>query len=301
MPNILQITVESAAELLNAGAFDTGALIQIQTATSEAGAFADLTGTGSTPTIALVSGTRIYTGFDPSGASSAWYKTRYKNSGGTRLSDWSAAFQVGDETAGLLCSLYDVLQELGQASGNDDETIIEKIRQVSRQIEHYCGRWFAPRPLSGTATYRFHTEAGNVLHVPRGIRSITTLGYATEDQPDSGGTYTLATSTDYYIDPPLSDRTDAGDPGHWIRLRWNGSSSFSDASFGAEIVGAFGYASVPYDIQGVALRAAIRRYLGKAGGGAVVATGPSGTEMLLPDMSGADRLTLQAYRRGYIG
>lgn len=298
MPNIVKITVENASEILNAGAYDAGAVIRLQTSATETGSFADVAGTGSTPTLAVVSGTRAYTGYDPNGTSSSWYRTRYENAGATRLSDWTPAFQVGDETAGQLCSLYDVQQVAGQsASGTDDELILEVIKQVSRGIENYCGRWFAPRPLSGTTTLRFHTDYGFTLHIPRGIRSITTLNIATEDQPATGGTYTAATSTDYYIDPPASERTDpVNDPGLWVRLRWNGSSTFYDAAHGAEIVGAFGYAVVPADIQGVATRAVVRRVIGKAGGPAI-AVGPNGTDFFLPDMSGADKATLDWYKR----
>ena len=53
---------------------------------------------------------------------------------------------------------------------------------------------------------------------------------------------------------------------------------------------------MPYDIQGVAIRAVIRRHIGKGGGGTAVAIGPEGTEFLLPDMSGADRRVLEYYR-----
>lgn len=299
MPNIVKVIVENPDEILNTGAYAAGAVIRLQTGATETGSFADVTGTGSTPTIAVVTATRSYTGYDPNGTASSWYRTRYENAGGTRLSDWSAAFQVGDETTGLLCSLYDVQQLLGDTSTNvnRDELILEHIRQVSRAIENYTGRWLAPRPTNptSTATYRFHTEYGFTLHIPRGIRSITTLNIATEDQPLTGGTYTA--STDHYIDPPPSERTDpVNDPGVWVRLRWNGSSVFYDAAHGAEIVGTFGYAVVPADIQGVAARAAVRRVIGKAGGPAI-AVGPNGTDFFLPDMSGADRATLDWYKR----
>jgi len=298
VPNVLKLTVENPDEIRNAGAYDTDALMRVQSSATETGTFADLTGTGSTPTVAVVAATRSYTAYDPNGTSSTWYRTRFENAAGTRLSDWSAAFQAGDETAGLLCGVDDVWQAVGTGSpsANDAELIIDNIRQVSRQIENYCGRWFAPRPLSGTTTYRFHTESGYSLWIPRGIRSITTLGIGAEDQPDSGGTYTTATATDFYIDPPVVQRTDpANDPGFWVRLRSQAATYFVDATFGAQITGAFGYARVPDDVQGVTTRAAIRKYIGK--GGAVTAVGPNGTELLLPDMAGSDRTVLDWYKR----
>lgn len=298
MPNILKITSEDPAEILNAGAYGAGALIRVQSAATEAGAFADLSGAGSTPTLTVISTVKAYTAYDPNGTVSTWYRTRYENVGATRLSDWTAAFQTGDETAGYLCSVYDVQQELGNEVGADpnaDENVLEKIRQVSVAIEGYCGRWFAPRPLSGTTTYRVGTSTLQRIRISKGVRSITSLGIATSNQPATGGTYTLANAADYWLDPPDMDR-DVGWPATSIILNSTSSLRFAYATFGAEIVGAFGFAAVPADIQGVAIRAIVRRFIGKGGGGVSVAVGPAGTEFLLPDMSGADRSTLDFYR-----
>jgi hypothetical protein len=132
------------------------------------------------------------------------------------------------------------------------------------------------------------------IRIAKGIRSITSLGIATSDQPDTGGTYTLATATDYWLDPPDMDR-DVGWPATSIVLNSTSSLRLTSASFGAEIVGQFGFATVPADIQGVAVRAVVRRFIGKGGGGVSVAVGPAGTEFLLPDMSGTDRATLNFY------
>jgi hypothetical protein len=296
VPNILTITVENPDKILNTGAYGTGAIIRLQTSATEAGAYADVTGTGSTPTIAVDATKRSYDGYDPNGTVSSWYRTRYENAGATRLSDWTPAFQVGDEMAGLLCSVYDVEQELGGTlSANDRETVLEKIRQVSTAIEGYCGRWFAPRPTNPASdkTYRFHSEYGRVLHIPKGVRRITTLGIANTNQPETGGAYT--TTTGYYLDPAPWDRDDW--PALYVRFAPTVSGRFWNASFGVEITGAFGWDHVPYDIQGVATRAVVRRTLGKGSGGASIPVGPEGTLFLLPDMSGADRLTLDRYRR----
>lgn len=296
MSNIVNVTVENPDQILNAGAFGAGSLIRLQRSATETGTFANVSGTGSTPSLPVVTGTRIYTGYDPAGAVSTWYRTRYESSDALRVSDWTPAFQAGDETAGFLCSLYDVKQEIGNlSSSNDDETILEKIRQVSIAIEGVTGRWFAPRPLSGTTTYRVGTSSFQRIRLSKGIRSITSLGIASSNQPATGGTYTLATASDYWLDPPDMDR-DAGWPATGIVLNSTSSLRFAYATFGAEIVGAFGWASVPADIQGVAIRAVVRRYIGKGGGGVAVATGPQGTEFLLPDMSGSDRATLDFYR-----
>lgn len=299
MPNILTLTVEGPDDLLTAGAYGAASVIRVQSATTETGTFGDITGTGSTPTIALVAATSSYTGYDPSGTASTWYRTRFESSNASRVSDWSTAFQAGDETAGLICSLYDVQQELGTTTATENERILDVIRQLTVAIEGYCDRWFVPRPLSGTTTYRIHTSYGRTLRLPKGIRSITTLAVATTDQPESGGTYTALSTGTYYLDPPEMERS-AGWPATRICLV-STSTPFYAASYGVEITGAFGWAAVPYDVQGVAQRATIRRYLGKGGGGAAVAIGPSGTEFLLPDMSGADRKVLDYYKHRMVG
>lgn len=315
MPNILKVTVENPEEILNVGAYDTGALIRVQTSATQSGTFADVSGSGSTPTLAVVSGTRIYTGYDPNGIVSSWYRTRYENAGATRLSDWTTAFQVGDETAGLLCSLYDVKQELGIAASviDQDETILEKIRQVSWAIEHTVGRWLAPRPTNPASdmTLLFDVpwaawayplrslllDYGNRL---TGIRRLTTIALATTSQPETGGTYATATAADFLMRP----RPNADGPA--LRLEVTpyptGTPNLFYPGYNTvQLTGGFGPESVPYDIQGVALRATVRRVIGKGGGGAAVAIGPNGTEILLPDLSGADRATLEMYRLPLVG
>jgi hypothetical protein len=304
MPNVIKLTCENPDEILNAGAYAAGAVIRLQTSATQAGAFADVTGTGSTPTTVVVTGTRSYTAYDPAGIISSWYRTRYENAGATRLSDWTPAFQVGDETAGMLCSLYDVQQELGTTSPNDDENILEKIRQVSSAIEHFIGMWMAPRPTNpaDTTTLLFDVPYSRYWSARRllldrgtrltGIRAVTALGTATTDQPDAGGTYTAATMAEVLMRPWPS----ADGPALRLELVRTSSTYFYPGRNTVQVTGSFGYAAVPADIQGVAVRAAVRRFIGKGGGAPTIAIGPNGTEFMLPDMSGADRLTLQQYK-----
>ena len=234
-------------------------------------------------------------------------------SGGTVLSvdwagdvDWAtkpghAPFQVGDDTAGLICDYHDAKQRLGipYTDTSEDENLLEFIRQVGDWIEGpgAAGRWLIPRPLSGTTTYRVHTRAGRVLRLPsQGIRSITTLGVATEDQPSTGGTYTTATSTDYYIDPPDASRDFVGAPGSRIVFLKNASgpvTQFSDAAFGAEITGGFGPATVPWAVQRVALNMVVAAHMGRgSSGGGVVTVNIDGSRSFEGFLSKADMRTL---------
>lgn len=244
-----------------------------------------------------MAGTRSYTIYDLVGAVDSWYRLRYTKFDGTSPSAYSTAFQSGDESGGFICSVYDVEQRLGgTASANDRETIIEFIRAVTVGIEGYCGRWFVPRPLSGTATYRVHTAYGRVIRLPKGIRSVTTLGLATIDQPATGGTYTTATATDYYLDPPEMER-DAGWPATRLCLRSSAGTTLFAASYGAEITGAFGWASVPPDVADIGTSAVIRKFMGKETASPAIAVGPSGAVTLLRDLSPADMGRLDWYRQ----
>lgn len=299
MPNFLRITVENPDDILNAGLYGAGALIRVQagTAAVQPGDFADVFGTGSTPTIPVVADTRSYNAYDPAGGVATWYRTRYESADASRASEWSASFQTGDETAGLLCSVEDVEQELGRVlNPNERESVIEKIRQVTTAIEGYTGRWFVPRPLSGEDTYIFSPETdGPEFPIPVGIRSLSAIGYADTDQRDSGGTYTALTVEDVLLVPGTLSRT-PGWPATGIRTLDVVGQYIRSGLNRLSLTGAFGWSEVPPDIQGVALRAVIRRWIGKSAGGAQVAVGPNGTEFLLPDMSGADRGTLEFYK-----
>lgn len=153
MPNILQLTAENVDLLRNPGAYDTAALMRVQSSTTEAGTFADLSGTGSTPTITLVASTTGYIGYDPAGTSVTWYRTRYENAGATRLSDWSEPFQVGGSTATAICAyatLPAVKLLLGETTSTYDGLLQSMCDQVNDWIELQTGRPIGPWPAFAT-------------------------------------------------------------------------------------------------------------------------------------------------------
>ena len=294
MPNSLTITVETPDDILNAGLYGAGAVVRLQTSATEAGIYADVTGTGSTPTIAVVTLTRSYTGFDPVGTVSSWYRTRFENIGATRTSDWSTPFQVAPEGSGLICSLWDVQQELGTTA--DSELIIEKIRQVGAEINGKTGRLFTRTPASGTTTYLFDVaESGRTLCVPKGIASATTLEVATSSQPETGGTYATVTAADWFL-RPFSAAREFGWPATEVVISNVSGSYFAVGYNTVRVTMALGWDSVPYDIQAIAQRAVVASYLSKgSGAGGVATVGPSGEMRVLRNISPADRATLDWY------
>jgi hypothetical protein len=159
MANILHLTVENPDELLNAGAYGAGAVIRVQTATTKAGAYADVTGTGSTPTIALVAATLTYDGFDPNGTSASWYRIRYEDAATTRTSDWAASFQVaGLEAYASLATFRNFLRSASVGDDDDDpDSPLQSIALVAaaRAIDVACGRTFYP--AASTVSSRYFT------------------------------------------------------------------------------------------------------------------------------------------------
>ena len=251
MPVPVQVYVEDPAALLNAGMYDTGAVVRVHWSATETGAYA------SVGTAALVAGTRSYTVYHAAGTSSTWYRTRYENAGGSILSDWSPVFQVGGEEAGYLCSLADVRQRivgLGSSDTGPDEDLAEYIRSVSEQILGYTGREFVGSAADETRTFDVSTFTAS-LYVPGGIRSVTTLGIAGSDQPDTAGTYT--TTTSYYLRPLAHERTE-GWPA--TRIETGSGTYFHPGRSTVQIVGRFGWAEVPPVIARIAGDAVVAMY-----------------------------------------
>lgn len=298
---ILTITVENADQLLNASALGAGALGRVERSATGGGA-----GFSEIGTFALVSGTRLYTYYDTAGADGSFYRVRYSTSGGGSLSAYGDEWQAGDEQAGLLCSTRDVWQRMnGNATmpANEEELILEIIREVSDELEDYVGRWLAPRPTysSTTATLVLDVEewTRSLLvtqgHRVCGIRSVTALGAASSSQPQTGGTYTSATLADILLRPlPTADG-----PAHRLIVTNYPTGSVSGFFPGyntVTVTGTFGPASVAPRIQAVAIAAVTKRYVGKETASPLVAVGPDGGVRIMSDISPGMRDTLTRMR-----
>jgi hypothetical protein len=303
VPNILTLTVEQPDEILNTGAYGAGALMRVQTSATEDGVYADVSGTGSTPTVTVVTLTRSYTAYDPAGVSDSWYRTRFENVGATRLSDWSDPFQVAPEGSGLICSLWDVKQALGLGtSTTEDENILERIRQVGDEIHSMTGRLFVRDPASGTETWTEDVGVNGglgclgsrILLYPKGIAALTTLEVATGSQPESGGTYTTVTAAEWFLRPTATSR-DYGWPATRVTISDQSGSYFAFGYNTVRLTGARGFATVPANIQGVAERAVTAAYLSKGTGAGPAVLGPNGGTTILRNISPADRETLMRY------
>jgi hypothetical protein len=303
LPNTIRVTVDAPDDILNIGSYGTGALIRVQSSTTEAGTFADVTGTGSTPTMPIVTGTRIYTGYDPAGDVSTWYRTRYESATASRLSAWAAAFQAGGDQAGLICSLYDVKQRLGIAdsSTTEDENLLEIIRSVTADIQVYTGRRFVRSPLSGTTTFYFDVERyGRTLRIPQGIATMSTLEVATTSQPETGGTFTTVSSTSWFLRPVTAER-DFGWPATSVVLSDLSGSYFYPGYNTVRATMALGWATVPSDVETIGQNMVVANHMAKASGGPAALIGPTGAMTVLRNLSPEDRGKLDRYRTPLVG
>ena len=154
----------------------------------------------------------------------------------------------------------------GVSDAADDTLISELIDQVSGWIENYTGRKFVAET---GATYVFDTEAGYTLRIPRGIRTITSMGVALTHQPDSGGSYTTIAAADRILRPKAQELPE-GWPYFEVRFS-RGTlagtiSRFANAENGCTITGNFGWATVPQDIQAVTIDAVVAAYQNRANG-----------------------------------
>lgn len=160
--------------------------------------------------------------------------------------------------ADQLCTLAQVRTRLGLqvADVGDDALITELIEGVSDWIEDATHRKLV---AEAGATYVVDTIAGSVIDIRRGIRAVTSLGVATSDQPDSGGTYTaLTVATQVILRPAPIDRR-VGWPATQIVILGS-APALRTVRNGARIIGDFGFASVPPAIQEVAIDAVVAAF-----------------------------------------
>ena len=293
MANVLHIGVENPDELLNTGQYAAGAIIRVQWSATQAGAFADVSGTGSTPTIPLVTLVTAYTAYDPAGTSTTWYRTRYENAGATRLSDWSDAFLVGSL---VYCSREDVKQDLEKKwdDYSADELLDDYIADVTDFIRGVLG--FDLLDATTIYTYDGYSAVGNgrCLPIPGGVRTISLLEVA----PNTGGSFISLASTDFFLRPLQQDRA-PGWPATEVWLNNLGAAYpyFPPGYANVRATGTFGFAAVPARVQGGARRTVVRAYAARqAGGNDLLGTGgDGGTPLVSQYLSRRDREVLETF------
>ena len=303
--NPIRITVEGPDDILAAPAGSwggAGALLRVERSATGGGV-----GFAEVGTRAILAGTTIYLYYDVAGITGSWYRVRYSDAAAANFSDYGGEFQGGIDAG--YCSLYNVKQRLGISATDttDDENLQEFIRQVTGWIDSVTGREFLPDPPTGTKTYTFDgrdaLEGGKLLLIPRGVRSVTGIQISVI----TGDTLVSVPAGNWFLGPPASERdtgwpateiwmTDIPSAGNNVPIFYRGFQNIA-------VTGAFGWASVPADIEDVALTTVVRSWEARRSGqGDVVGTDELGRPLVSRMLSGRDRDTLSRYtnRRVFI-
>lgn len=158
-----------------------------------------------------------------------------------------------------LANISQIKAHLNITDTTDDTLLAELLVQVSSWIEGYTGRKLTPEDA---ATYTFDTNAGYVLRVPKGIRSITSMGIASmANQPDTGGVYTTVAAASILLRPRSGDLPLGWPPTEvWLSRGANTTPVFGTIQNGCTITGNFGFAATPPDVQAVAIDATVAAY-----------------------------------------
>ena len=195
-----------------------------------------------------------------------------------------------------LAEFHDYASARGANVGTDasDDTVIEDIIEtVSRYIDGETGRVFF---VSSSDETRYYTPELSTRVWVDDLVSITTI--KSDDDLDRSYPQTIS-STDYDLMP--ENAALKGWPYTHIQIPSHSDAYFATATKGVQIVGKFGFPSVPHDIRGATLSIAWNVYQGRVGqstGGDVTVTG-AGVVIRPKDVPALARATIDHYRRLY--
>jgi hypothetical protein len=153
--NVLELTVDNAAELLEVSAFGAGALLRVETSATETGSYAEFA------TVPLVASTRFYTVFHAAGVSGSWYRSRYSTAAPGAPADYStysAPFRAPprDEAYASLSMFRDYVRSSAvthDADDPDSEIATVALVAAARAIDLACGRSFKAADTAVSARY----------------------------------------------------------------------------------------------------------------------------------------------------
>lgn len=145
------------------------------------------------------------------------------------------------------CTLAELKARLDILDDKSDTILEQNIEAASRKIDGWCGRSF----YSATATRYFTPEQWDVLDVPD-LVSVTTL----KTDEDGDRTYeTTWTASDYELDP------DTGPPYTRVYVTPSGYYAFPvGMRRSVQIVGTWGWSTVPHSIREATLILAARYF-----------------------------------------
>jgi hypothetical protein len=307
--NVLPLYVSNPEEMLNASYLGAGALGRVESSATQVGGYAEL------GTFALVAGTYYYPYYHSAGTPGLWYQVRYSAAGGGSLTGYDTAFQGGRVTLSRLERIRRLVNpDAVPGSAADmanDGLLIGYMVQVTDLIHTMVEPYFLQDPIgSGTSTLTFDGQYGNEhsyggayggqsyanrfsrLYVSRGIRSVSTLKLR---YGGTGSAQITVPSTAYVLRPTAQER-DPGQPAKWLELVYPPSYTFAlPGSDIIEIVGTFGYDSVPPLIEGISDRTVLRAWRARGAGLGESLGGEAGGSYMRWAMSKDDEDILQSH------
>jgi hypothetical protein len=148
--------------------------------------------------------------------------------------------------------------ETASTAADDDAVIEDIIEQASRYIDGMAGRRFYADAADVTRTYT--AEDDTLVFIDDLSATPTSL------KVDYDGDRTYATtvaSTDYDLLPENAAAN--GQPYTMLEMRWSATDYFPDERKGVQVVGKWGFPSVPTDIKNACLMIALNVYQGRRG------------------------------------
>ena len=283
--NILRINVDP--EVLQTNAYGAGALVRVERSATGGGA-----GYAELGTVAIVAGQMAVTYYHQTGASTDWYRTRYSNSVNTLQSEYGGEFQAGGPQP--YTTFNAVKARLGITDTTDDALLETYVNQVNDWLEERLGRPVGP---DNGATYIFDGNGTRRLHVPRGVRAVTSLTVA----PATGQTPVTVPAADIKLVPAAGERLPRH-PADWIYLSDipTGGVYYFAPGFGTvTVVGDFGFAAIPDALTDVATTCVVSKYRARgAGGGDNYTLGVDGERTFERYLGYEDKITIRRYAVG---
>jgi hypothetical protein len=196
-----------------------------------------------------------------------------------------------------LCTLANVKLAIFPTSytdTTDDVTLQLYIDAVTGEVQEYTGRQFVSD--TGATDYYFDVAAlSRTLYIAQGVQSVTAVSYAKTSQPASGGTYTAITAANILL-RPLAQVRRSGFPADTLVITDTDAISWFYPGYNTvKVNGTLGFATVPAEIERLAVAIVVRRWQARRGGqsndiGASDFGGP-----ILRFMSGEERSLLERY------
>lgn len=256
------LVLDAPDDALLAAAYGAGALMRLERAASETGAYSEIA------TVAIVTATYHYEQWDAGGDETSWYRWRLSNVANTEQGAYSPPFQgieaaIAARNAGSYATVDDVFLGLGRvptdsfALGRYERALVE----ARERLDQLVGADFFRHPQSGTEVRDYMGTGTKTLHVHGGIVSLTTV----QLKEDDNGSWITVAANDWQLESWAGGGTDVlnpmpGWPSDHVVL--TGRVTYSEWPKGkaprARLTGAFGWARVPR--QAVAANVLLARY-----------------------------------------